>query len=56
MKYVERVIDPTKPYGEVCPVCGGEIVARCKCSDAHSVCENDHKWHYVGLSIVIDKG
>ena len=29
-----------------CPVCGGKIVARCRCMHSDSFCENKHEWFY----------
>lgn len=51
---MEIVEKEDAPYGEVCPVCGAEIVERCRCPVAHTRCNNGHRWHYYGRQIVMD--
>ncbi|MNO49328.1 hypothetical protein D3C76_396760 [compost metagenome] len=37
----DKVVDQYK-----CKICGGKIVATCKCSRRDSICENDCKYHW----------
>ena len=32
-------------YGSLCPACGGEAVATCKCPRNDTWCEQGHQWH-----------
>jgi hypothetical protein len=41
---LDTVLKDVGGYGYVCPQCGGEVVKRCKCFEAHSVCANGHKF------------
>lgn len=41
---------------EVCPVCSGPAVRRCRCRKGDRACAKGHKWHLAGGAVVMGSG
>jgi hypothetical protein len=41
---------------DICPICGGKIVMRCRCMIGHKRCENGHSYHYKNGQLIMGDG